>query len=602
MTQAANAIELDGLQMAVIKNRFETIVRAMTNALLRAGRSGVLNIARDFSCSILTGDSELLAFAESIPVHVMSGPDLQAASMKRLHPVLQRGDAFLHNSPYDGNSHAADWSVLMPVIDDSGIHRFTVFAKAHQADCGNAIPTTYDTAARDVYEEGALIFPCTKIQDAYELNQDIVRMIRERIRVPDQAAGDFLALVGAVRVGERRMLEMLDEYGPERLDAFASRWFDYSEQRMIEAIRRLPGGTWTQRNHHDPTPVVPEGVDVSVSVTIDPDAATIDVDLRDNPNSLDCGLNLTEACARSAAMVGVFNSIGSGVPPNAGSYRRLRVHLREDCCVGIPVHPHSCSAATTDLLDRTANATLRCFAEAQEGVGMAEFAYCIGAGSSVVSGKDPRTGRAFVNQLFLGFTGGAGGPEADGWLGAYCIGGAGMLMRDSVEVDELRQPLRVVQQRLVPDTEGAGRNCGAPAAMVEFGPVGCSLEVNYTADGTHNPPKGVRGGLEGAGASQKVRRTDGSTEALPNVARLVLNDGETLIAHSCGGGGYGPPWERDPEHVRRNVEDGWISRQRAATVYGVVLDDSGAVDGQETNAARERLARSREAITAQQSA
>jgi N-methylhydantoinase B len=592
MTPATDRIELDGLQVAVIKNRLETIVRAMTNALLRAGRSGVLNIARDFSCSILTAQSELLAFAESIPVHVMSGPDLQAASMKRLHPALRRGDAFLHNSPYDGNSHAADWSLLMPVIDETGVHRFTVFAKAHQADCGNSIPTTYDTAARNVYEEGALIFPCVKIQQAYELNQDIVRMIRERVRVPDQAAGDFLALVGAVRVGERRMLEMLDDYGPERLDVFARRWFDYSERRMIETIRRLPRGTWTQRNEHDPTPVVPDGVELTVSVTVDPDEAMIDVDLRQNPDSLDCGLNLTEACARSAAMVGVFNSIGASVPPNAGSYRRLRVHLREGCCVGIPVHPHSCSAATTDLLDRTANATMRCFAEAQEGAGMAEFAYCIGAGSSVVSGNDPRTGRPFVNQLFLGFTGGAGAPEADGWLGAFCIGGAGMLMRDSVEVDEMRQPLRVVQQRLVPDSEGAGRSCGAPAAMVEFGPVGCSLEVNYTADGTHNPPKGVRGGLAGTGASQELRQADGSIEPLPNVGRLVLNDGQTLIARSCGGGGYGPPWERAPEAVRRNVEEGWLSPERAATVYGVILDAAGRIDSRETAAARERLARS----------
>src|SRR4051794_25844942 len=107
---------LDGLQVAVLKNRFETVARAMTNALLRAGRSGVLNVARDFSCSILTADGDLLAFAESIPVHVMSGPDLQCRSMKRLHPDLRAGDAFLHNSPYDGNSHAADWSVLMPVV------------------------------------------------------------------------------------------------------------------------------------------------------------------------------------------------------------------------------------------------------------------------------------------------------------------------------------------------------------------------------------------------------------------------------------------------------------------------------------------------------
>jgi N-methylhydantoinase B len=593
MTTTGSAVAgqpLDGLQVAVLKNRFETVARAMTHALLRAGRSGVLNIARDFSCSILTADADLLAFAESIPVHVMSGPDLQARSMKRIHPDLARGDAFLHNSPYDGNSHAADWSVLMPVIDDDGVHRFTVFAKAHQADCGNSVPTTYLTGARDVYEEGALIFPCVKVQEGYELDDDVLRTIRERIRVPDQAVGDFRALVGAVRVGERRVLEMLDEYGPDTLDAFARGWFDYSEQRMVDAVRGLPAGSWTLRTQHDRTPVVPEGVELEVTVSVDPEEAIIDVDLTRNPDSLDCGLNLTESCARSAAMIGVFNSLGPTVPPNAGSYRRLRVRLREDCCVGIPTHPHSCSAATTDLMDRVANATMRCLGQARDGVGMAEFAYCIGAGPGVISGKDERSGRAFVNQLFLGFTGGAGSPYADGWLGAFCIGAAGMLMRDSVEVDELKHPIRIVQQRIVPDTEGTGRFRGAPAAMVEYGPTDGLLEVNYCADGTEVPPRGVRGGGDGGCAAQHVRRRDGTLEPAPNVARLTLQPGETVVAQSCGGGGYGVPWERDAERVGHDVREGYVSRERAERLYGLRFDAGGEIDAEATAVARAELA------------
>ena len=106
------------------------------------------------------------AKGESIPIHVMSGPDLVSASLARLHPELHAGDAFLHNSPYHGNSHAADWSIIVPVIDDAGEHRFTVFAKAHQADIGNGEPTTYAFNARDVYEEGALIWPCVKAQES----------------------------------------------------------------------------------------------------------------------------------------------------------------------------------------------------------------------------------------------------------------------------------------------------------------------------------------------------------------------------------------------------------------------------------------------------
>src|SRR6266566_3638459 len=112
------------------------------------------------------------------------------------HPRLRRGDAFLHNSPYHGCTHPADHSILVPVIDDDGIHRFTVLAKGHQADCGNALPTTYMGAAKDVYAEGALIFPAVKVQEDYEHVMDIVRMCRMRMRVPDQWWGDYLATSG----------------------------------------------------------------------------------------------------------------------------------------------------------------------------------------------------------------------------------------------------------------------------------------------------------------------------------------------------------------------------------------------------------------------
>ena len=105
--------------------------------------------------------------AESLPIHVMSGPDLIARYMKETHPTLRAGDAFLHNSPYHGNSHAADWCVVIPVIDGDGVHHYTVIAKAHLADCGNAVPTTYVADATDVYNEGALIFPCVKVQEDY---------------------------------------------------------------------------------------------------------------------------------------------------------------------------------------------------------------------------------------------------------------------------------------------------------------------------------------------------------------------------------------------------------------------------------------------------
>ena len=119
----------------------------------------------------------LLTEAESLPSHVLVGPDIMSRWLTSCHPRLRRGDAFLHNSPHHGNSHAADHTILVPVIDDDGVHRFTVFAKAHQADIGNSQPTSYTGAARDVYEEGALIFPHTKLRDSGCLPAAVARAV-----------------------------------------------------------------------------------------------------------------------------------------------------------------------------------------------------------------------------------------------------------------------------------------------------------------------------------------------------------------------------------------------------------------------------------------
>ncbi len=132
----------DGVRLAVLSSRLEAIAREMANTLLRTACSGLINSARDLSCCILTANHELLAEAESVPSHVLVGPDIMARTMLAFHPELRRGDPFLHNSPHHGNSHAADHTILVPVIDDEGVHRFTTFAKAYQADIGNSEPTS----------------------------------------------------------------------------------------------------------------------------------------------------------------------------------------------------------------------------------------------------------------------------------------------------------------------------------------------------------------------------------------------------------------------------------------------------------------------------
>jgi N-methylhydantoinase B len=578
----------DPVDLAVLSSRFTAIVRSMSNTLIRTGRSVILNSGRDFSCSIITADDELFSFAESIPIHVLSGPDLMSKSMKEFHPEFRQGDAFVHNSPYHGNSHPADMCILVPVFDEDGKHRFTLLSKAHLSDIGNAEPTAYSAMARDVYEEGAVILPCVKVQSDYQDIEDVIRICQVRIRVPGKWKGDYLALLGAARVGEREVTKLAGEVGWDRLDAFVSAWLDYSEGRMAEVIGKLPNGRITVHTCHDPFERVPEGVPLTITVAITDNE--IEVDLRDNPDCLPFGLNLTEGTARSAAMLGVMNAINGYAPANAGTFRRLHVHLRENCVVGIPRHPASCSVATCNLPDRVGNAVQRAIAELADGYGMAEVGLSVPASVGVLSGHDQRHGgEPFIDQLVHAFTCGAGGPVADGWLTLGGIGDAGVLQWSSIEIDELRFPIRIDSHQIVPDSEGAGFRRGAPAASFELTPTVGEFELMYLSDGTINPALGTRGGGPGATAWQAFRDEDGVTHDVDLCARFWLRPRTTLLCRCCGGGGYGDPLDREPARVAKDVGEGIVTRQRAESVYGVVIDEHGVVAAEPTSAMRTSL-------------
>jgi N-methylhydantoinase B len=580
-SEVSHGNHLDPITLAVLNKRFEAVTTKMANTLLRTGRSGVLNLARDFSTSVVTRNCKLLSGAESLPIHHLSGADIMARSMMELHPNLQRGDAFLHNSPYHGCSHPADHTILVPVIDDQGEHHFTIWVKAHQADCGNSQPTTYMGHARDVYEEGALIFPSVKVQQDYKDNADIVRMCQMRIRVPEQWRGDYLAMIGAARIGEKELLAMGKEFGWDILHAFEQEWFNYSEQVMVNAIKNMKSGSATGTSTHDPVPGTPaEGIRIKVNVGVDAENGRIVVDLSDNPDAMPCGLNLSEACARTGAMIGIFNSIEDFVPTNAGSFRRITIKIRDGSITGGGSHPKSMSVATTNLADRVTNAVQRAFSKIEDGKGLAECGPIFPASMGVISGFDPRKDNSpFVNEVFLLDTGGAAAAKTDAWLTICHVGNAGMSFIDSVELDELHFPILVHSRRLVMDTEGSGRTIGAPSGFCEYGPIGGgTLEVAYVADGAINAAKGTRGGHGGARIQNYVRGADGNLKGLPACADVILKPNERIVSYSAGGGGYGYPYERPVDKVVQDVEEEWISKERAYQVYGVVFDEIGKVD------------------------
>ena len=181
-------------------------------------------------------------------------------------------------------------------------------------------------------------------------------MCQRRIRVPDQWYGDYLSGISAARAGERALKQFIKQFGWDQVRTFNAAWLDYSERRALSAIRELPAATVTRTGRLDPLgDFLPDGMDVKATVEVDPDAGYVTVDLRDNPDCLDSGLNQTEATVTAMAITGVINCLGGDLPLNSGTFRRIKVVLRENCAVGLPQFPHSCSVATTMIADTLGN-------------------------------------------------------------------------------------------------------------------------------------------------------------------------------------------------------------------------------------------------------
>jgi len=310
---------------------------------------------------------------------------------------------------------------------------------------------------------------------------------------------------------------------------------------------------------------------VKATVTLDPESHRIVVDLRDNIDAMQCGLNVSEACARTAALIGVFNCLDPEIPKNFGSFSRVEVLIRDGSTIGGARHPVSFSVATTNLADRIVAAVQLALGQLHPETAVAEVGSVNPPHKGVVSGLDPRSGGPFINQLFLGSTGGPASAQGDGWLTYSHAGNAGLCFIDSIEMAEMHHPIRVLTRALKIDSEGAGQYCGAPSLEVELGPTHGAIELAYVSDGVHNPAQGVCCGGAGGGAAQSKRHADGRLEALPTIARITLNPGETVLSTGTGGGGYGDPRRRDRAKVLADVLDRTVSRGRAETHYGVVL-------------------------------
>lgn len=561
----------DPLLLAVLSNRMESIVREMSNIVKKASRSTAITNARDFSCGLLTFDHRLICVEDAMPVHV-TAMDLSTRPVTELFNDVQAGDAFFSNSPYHGGTHHADMTLCVPVYLD-GEPLFWAVARSHHADTGAHIPTTMDAHMRSVYEEG-LHIPVVRFQSGYRDREDLIRWCRHNIRESHIWYGDYRAQVGATRTAETRLVELGQRYGRETLAAFIEAWMDYGRRRARAAIAALPKGTLSWTSRHDPVPgVADDGIAITAKVTIDPEAGKITVDLRDNPDCVAGGINLSEACATGAGRIGVFYNLDPSLPHNDGSSSCVEVLLRDGCIVGRPTYPAGTSNATMGINDRLINAVQCAFTGLGAPHGLAEGGTEFGVNMGVIAGTDSRFGvdRPYVNMVFFGLSTGPGLHGHDGWLTYEAPNGGGVLALDQIEIDEMTYPILVEERKIAANAMGMGQWNGAPAMQGSYRPLSGEMTVAYCSDGDRNAPRGVLGGLDGSCAINSKRDANGQASALPAFHMETVRPGESVVFRTVSGGGYGHPTDREPDRVLRDVERGWIDARTASEVYGVAV-------------------------------
>ncbi|MBL8580636.1 MAG: hydantoinase B/oxoprolinase family protein, partial [Rhizobiaceae bacterium] len=543
----------DPMLLAVLSSRFESIIREMTNTVMKASRSSVIKNARDMSCGILTYDHRLVSVEEALPIHV-NALELTTKPITELFGDIKEGDAFLNNSPFYGVTHHADLTLCVPVFFE-GTPLFWTLSRSHHADIGAPEPSTYLPFAATIYQEG-VHFPCVRIQEDFKDKEDLLRIGFQKIRVSNMWYGDYRAQVGACRTGERRLKELVAQHGIETVRAFVEAWMDYGERRAIASIKALPAGTYTYEVRHDPVAgVADEGIPVKATVTVDPKKGVITVDVRDNPDCVPGGLNLTEACAVASCRIGVYYNLEASVPHNEGSSSRIVPLLRDGCVVGRPQHPTGTSCATSNVNERLANAVQCAFSNMGAPYGMAEGGGNFSAALGVVSGVDRRREKPveYITQLMMALSGGPANHGHDGWLTYECSVGNGIMVTDSIEVDEATYPILVEERRICEDSMGFGQWNGAPAVKGSYRSLTGDMSLYVCGDGGTFPAKGVLGGRAAAHSGSWRLRPDGTSERLSDFYGGPIADGEAVGYRSCAGGGYGAPELRDPERVAEDV-------------------------------------------------
>ncbi|MDH3581804.1 MAG: hydantoinase B/oxoprolinase family protein, partial [Hyphomicrobiales bacterium] len=461
---------------------------------------------------------------------------------------LAEGDVVLINDPYLGGSHLMDTKLVAPFFYKGKRWCFLSNA-AHWADIGGSVPGGFATGATEIHQEGLRI-PPVKLYRKGELCQDILDIVLSNIRVPEERIGDIRAQMGAIKVGERRLTALLDRYGAEQVARVIDELEQRSEQQMRAHIDTVPDGTYRFSAYLDS-----DGVDegkLTIALSMKVEGSDIYFDLSESSPPCRGPMNSVWAQTQTAIYVGMKH-IFPDVPINAGCFKPLHIEPPDGTFLHA-VYPSPVSGCAAEVSQRIMEALFGAMGEAiPDRMFAAPFST---AGNFSLGGYDPKRDRHYVMYFFSG--GGYGASrEQDGLSnGASSIGVA---RTTPIEVLEQRYPILVEKYALRDNSGGPGRHRGGLGITYRCRLLGKEARASFLMDHGLTGPHGLLGGGEGARTDIVVCQS-GKTFRTPHLSKgenIRLKAGDWVEVETPGGGGYGPPRERDTAAIKHDLLRGY---------------------------------------------
>jgi N-methylhydantoinase B len=470
-----------------------------------------------------------------------------------------------------------DVKLIKPHFYDGEFVTF-VATTGHWTDIGGTVPGGFSGETTDIFQEGIRI-PPLKLEKAGDRNQDVLDLIFTNVRSPKDIQGDFKAQLNALNVGEERLNEFVEEYGLATIKEAIDEIEGSSERKMRAYLEEIPDGTYEFTDFMDNDGIVDEPLPIDLKMVVD--ESDVHMDFAGSAPPCRGPLNVPRSCAVSACHI-AFKHVFPDIPTNAGCFEPLDIAVPEDSFLNAKAPSPTIGYTETSqrVLDTVFGALGKAIPEQVPGQAFST------SGAFTISGT--ADGEPYVTAFPL--AGGYGGSKNQDGLN-HCTPPYARAQAPTIEVMENLYPVRFHQQLLRPDSGGPGTNRGGLGTEYELEVRDDEASLSMVGDRHDYSPSGVAGGGDAA-ASQYDFVIDGEPYELPlrtKTQDLKLSAGDKLKMKTPGGGGHGPPTERDPERVKEDVKQGYITIDHALKKYGVVIEETDTdfrVDQERTAVAR----------------